>query len=184
MLSNVISRLKGKGGESYDDATHHGWRNPIRDDTGELLQALVIAKQPKWVLEIGTAYGLSGLYIASVLPKGSLMDTIEFDRNVAKEAQTNFLEAGTTVDVHAGDALEVIPTLPGKYDFVFLDANKSGYLPQLLALQNSDKLAKGCLVVADNTIDRETEMQDFLDYIAQFPHALIPTQCGLTVAIL
>jgi len=180
-VETVIERLEAmpKQGESYDHKGRHGWANPIRQDTGPLLEALVIARQPKRILEIGTAHGLSGCYLARRL-KGEMV-TIEWDERRALEAQGNFDEASLPVKVLSGDAMKIIPTLTGKFDFVFMDANKDGYAEQLRALLDHDLLAPNCTVVADNVIDRQKECQNFLDAMVVFPHLIVPTECGLLV---
>ena len=66
----VISEIEllekfSKQEESYTNSSgSYGWRNPIRSDTGIILQSLVIAEDPVRILEIGTAHGLSALYLA------------------------------------------------------------------------------------------------------------------------
>ena len=100
-----------KRGESYaDDAGRHGWRNPIRSDTGPLLTALVTACAPERILEVGTAHGLSALYLAKGLhaAQSPRIDTIEFDVEVASAAQARFDRLGVPVRVFAGEAMEVI----------------------------------------------------------------------------
>jgi predicted O-methyltransferase YrrM len=181
----VINRLEAmsKQGESYDDKGRHGWRNPVRADTGTILQALVTARKPKRVLEIGTAYGLSGCYLASTLPEGSEMISIEWDEAVSKEAQANFDEAGLPVTVFHGDAMKVIAELDksGQFDLVFMDANKDGYYEQLRLLEETGLLAPDALIVADNVTDRASEMPDFLEYLKD-RSVTVPTECGLLVA--
>jgi len=184
-VEQVINRLEEmpKQGASYDDKGRHGWRNPVRADTGFLLHSLVLAKNPNRVLEIGTAHGLSGCYIASALKPGATMVSIEWDPEVADEAQHNFDQADLPVQVLAGDAMKIIEGLNGSvFDLVFLDANKDGYLEQVLKLEALNKLAYNCLILADNVIDRQAECQNFLDYINKYPHTVIQTECGLLVA--
>lgn len=185
-VQQVIERLEAlpKQGESYDSKGRHGWRNPIRGDTGALLQALVLAKAPKRVLEFGTAYGLSGCYIASKLTDGSKMVSVEWDAPTAEEAQKNFDEATLPVRVLCGDAMNVIKLLATsgeKFDLVFLDANKDGYYEQYQELARLNLLAPGCLILADNVIDRASEMQNFLDLMESLGSIIINTECGLLV---
>lgn len=181
-VREVITSLEGKGGEAYDaqgDTPRHGWRNPVKADTPDLLVALVLAARPHRILELGTAYGFSGLHLAST---GAPLDTIEFFAPVAEEASRNFRAAGVNAHVYTGDALDIIPVLPNYYDFVFLDAEKKSYLQHLLALINHGKLVPGALIVADNVIDRAEEMEDFLSYIKPYVQCVIKTQAGLLVA--
>lgn len=178
---SVINRLEvmPKQGQSYDEKGRHGWRNPIRGDTGFLLRSLVIASKAKRILEIGTAHGLSGCYLASL---GGELHTIEWDEKTAEEAQNNLNEAGLLAKVYNGNALEIIPTLQGKFDLVFLDANKDGYLEQVLLCKKKGLLSKNAVIVADNVIDRKEEMADFLAFMAD-KSEIVPTECGLLVGI-
>lgn len=181
----VIDRLEAepKQGESYDHKGRHGWANPIRQDTGPLLEALVLARAPERVLEIGTARGLSGCYIARRLSSTGSMVSLEWDEARSAEAQANFKEAELPVVVLNGDAMEWIPKLhsPKQFDMVFMDANKDGYFEQISLLIELRMLAPDCLIVADNVIDRQTECQNFLDFMQSYPHIVIPTECGLLV---
>jgi predicted O-methyltransferase YrrM len=181
----VIDRLEEmpKIGKSYDEKGRHGWRNPIRADTGFILQSLVFAKNPRNLLEIGTAHGLSACYLASALNPKARMTTIEWDEDTAKEAQDNFTEAELLIEVLSGDAMVIIPTLKGRpvFDCIFLDANKDGYLEQIKALDENQLLAFNCLILADNVIDRQKECQPFLDFMQRYPHTIVPTECGLLV---
>lgn len=180
----VVARLEAmpKQGESYDHKGRHGWANPIRSDTGALLRALVKSRYPSCILEIGTAHGLSGCYLARELPPQGVMYSIEWDEDRAKEAQANFDEAGLSVKVLCGDAMQVIDTLPDlKFGVVFLDANKDGYLEQTIKLKNQGRLAEGCIIIADNVTDRESELADFLAWAKEYDAVTIPTECGLLV---
>lgn len=187
-VKTVIERLEGmdKQGASYDHKGRHGWRNPIRADTGGILRALVLAKRPYSVLEIGTAYGLSGCYIASALSQGASMVSVEWDTEVAREAQANFDEAELPVHVLSGEALATIdmlaqPDIKQLYDLVFLDANKDGYFEQVQRLIINGMLTNNCLILADNVIDRASEMADFLAFAEEQDSELINTECGLYV---
>ena len=66
-----------------------------------------------------------------------------------------------------GDALKVLPTLEGEFDFVFIDALKKDYLKYFQSL--SPKLKRGALVVADNVIRSAKDMKDFLDSMESSP---------------
>lgn len=184
-IERVIARLEAmpKQGESYDHKGRHGWANPVRADTGKILEALVVARQAKRILEIGTAHGLSGCYLARRLDGEGLMVSIEWDENRAQDARANFEEAGLPVQVLNGDAMKLIPDLEGQFDLVFMDANKDGYLEQIkLFLELGLLNPNGATIVADNVIDRQKECQNFLDFMEQYNPVLIPTECGLLVA--
>lgn len=174
-----------KQGESYSDGRgRYGWRNPIRGDTGGLLQALVVAADPSRILEIGTAHGLSALYLISGARSGTTMDTIEFDADVAVETQQRMDACNMPVNVCCGEALEVIEGLEGRYDLVFFDAQKNQYKPQLEKLLERGLAGSGTLLLADNVIDRAEECAEFLRWFIDrdIPHHIIGTECGLLVA--
>lgn len=175
-----------KQGESYGDANgRHGWRNPIRQDTGHLLTTLTLAASPARVLEVGTGHGLSTLYLASGLTRpDAALDTIELDPRVADGVRRRVADLGLPVQVFDGDALEVIAGLEHAYDLVFLDAQKDQYLPYLMALRDRGLLRPGAVILADNVIDRREECRAFLDWFAanDVPHRVIATECGLLVA--
>jgi predicted O-methyltransferase YrrM len=174
-----------KQGESYSDGRgRYGWRNPIRGDTGGLLQALVVTADPSRMLEIGTAHGLSALYLISGARAGVTLDTIEFDADVAVETQQRMDACSMPVNVCCGEALEVIDRLEGRYDLVFFDAQKNQYMPQMLRLLEKGLIGPGTVLLADNVIDRAEECAAFLKWFNQqdIPHHIISTECGLLVA--
>jgi len=191
MIENEIEKLEelSKKGESYtNNYGSFGWRNPIRKDTGRIIQSLVISANPKAILEIGTAHGLSALYLYLGLKvnDGVIFDTIEFDVSVAEDTQERFDRLNVPIKVHVGEALEVINSLSYKYDLVFFDAQKNHYYNQLILLIEKKIIAKGTIILADNVIDRQDECKEFLDWfiLNNVNHTIIATECGLLVASL
>ena len=91
--------------------------------------------------------------------------TIEIHRDEAEVAGENIRKANIPVKVKiiTGDALEVIPTLKGPFDFAFIDAEKTEYLQYLNLTE--DKLCRGAVVVADNAGIFADQMSDYLDYV-------------------
>jgi predicted O-methyltransferase YrrM len=79
--------------------------------------------------------------------------------------RANVAEAGLArrVKVVAGDALRVIPLLPGRFDFAFVDAEKEDYLDYLRQLE--PKLVPGAVVIADNTGIARREVAPYVDYV-------------------
>lgn len=190
-IENEIDLLEGfsKKGESYSNTNgSFGWRNPIREDTGRILQGLVIAANPKRILEIGTAHGLSALYLVRGISKDSeaTIDTIDFDELVTADTQERFDKLNVPVKVLPGEAMQVIGTLNGTYDMVFFDAQKSHYFQQLNLLLEKKLIQKGSVLLADNVIDRQEECHEFLNWFTEnnINHTIIPTECGLLVATL
>lgn len=177
-----------KHGESYANADgRHGWRNPIRADTGPILEAITMAQKPQRILEIGTAHGLSALYFIAASEDWDAieMDTIEFHEEVAAATQERMDHLGVPVRVICGEAGAVIREKldNSRYDMVFFDAQKSLYHEQLLALIERGLIGPGTVLLADNVTDRQTQCQGFLDWFHESAllHRIVPTECGLLV---
>ena len=188
MIEETILQLESfsKQGDSYtNDQGAFGWRNPIRKDTGRILQSVVSASGPKRMLEIGTAHGLSALYLIQGTDKVSCtLDTIEFEEAVAAETQRLMDRLKVPVNVISGEAMAAIEVLEGKYDLVFLDAQKSHYGKQIKRLWVRGLIGKNTVILADNVLDRAAEVRDFTEWFQEnrFPYTIIPTECGLLVS--
>jgi caffeoyl-CoA O-methyltransferase len=120
---------------------------------GRLLYNLAKASQSRKILEIGTAIGYSGIWLArAVAPLKGSLTTIEMDPERVRIAKKNISEAGLerSVKVIEGNALEVIPTLKEEFDMIFLDSDKDVY-PDAFKI-SLPMLRKGGLFVADNAL--------------------------------
>ena len=147
--------------------------------TGELIHALVEAKNPKNVLEIGTSIGYSSIWIASALKKGKLTTIERWDER-AELAKKFFKKAKLKVNLIEGEALEIIPKLKTKFDVVFLDATKSEYLKYLKKV----KLNKNALIIADNILypkDIAAKLKDFMNYVNKKGALTLNIGKGLTI---
>src|ERR1700674_1267196 len=120
--------------------------------SGRLLRVLVTAVAPKRILEIGTAIGFSTLWMASALPPGGRIDTIDPDRSRTDRARRYWLRAGVTdrVRVINEPALRVLPRLAPGIGFAFIDAIKTEYLAYLDALL--PKMATGGMITFNNVL--------------------------------
>src|SRR5690606_19323334 len=106
-------------------------------------------------VEIGTSTGHSAIWIAWALSKtGGKLITIEIDKDRYLQAKSNFKKAGVSnfIDLRLGDAHEIVPSLPGEYDFVFSDADKFWYTRYFKAME--PKLIPGACFTAHNTAMR------------------------------
>jgi predicted O-methyltransferase YrrM len=119
---------------------------------GRLLEMLVWFGQPQRVLEIGTFSGHSALAMAAGLPDGGRIDTCEIDPTHAEVAQRYFdcSPLGERIKLHLGPALETIERLDGDFDFVFIDADKEGYVDYYEAVL--PRLTPRGLIAVDNTL--------------------------------
>lgn len=128
----------------------------IRKEMQSFLKLLLSIQKPMRVLEVGTAVGFSALLMSEYLPDGATITTIEnYDKRIPI-ARKNFERAGKEhmITLLEGDAQEVLKTLEGEYDFIFMDAAKGQYihfLPDVLRL-----LRAGGLLVSDNVMQEGT----------------------------
>ena len=135
-----------------------------------LLRVLIESSRARRGIEIGvfSGFGAANMGIGFERTGGRLY-SLEIDPRRAQRARANLERAGLakTVTVLTGDALGLIPTLKGTFDFVFIDAAKKDYLRYLQAVE--PKLKRGAVVVADNVIVCARDMPDFLRYIKTSP---------------
>ena len=132
---------------------------------GRVIRRLIDRHRPTRALEIGSLLGYSAILIASALPPGGRLTCLEANDFLAELVERNVEEAGLArrVKVVVGDALRVIPLLPGRFDFVLIDARKEDYRDYLRQLE--PKLLPGAVVVADNTGAFRRAVASYLDYV-------------------
>ena len=124
----------------------------IRKEMGNLLKVLLELKQPQSILEVGTAVGYSSILMSENMPHNCTITTIEnYDKRIPV-AKNNFKRAGkeNVITLIEGDALEVLKTLDGPYDFIFMDAAKGQYINYLPDIKRV--LRKGGLLISDNIL--------------------------------
>lgn len=132
---------------------------------GQVLVEAITERKPRKILEIGTLVGYSALLMALHMPKNAKITAIEKSEGLVKIAKRNIKKAGLSkrIEVVQGDARKVIPSLSGKFDFVFIDAEKSEYLDYLRLAE--PKMSKSCVVVADNVKIFKNTMDDYLNHV-------------------
>ncbi len=124
----------------------------IRRDTQEVLRWMMQTLAPRQILEVGTAVGFSAILMELSHPSSCTITTIENYAPRIPIARDNFARAGVSdsITLLEGDAAEILPSLAGTYDFVFMDAAKGQYpiyLPMIKAL-----LHAGSVFVTDNIL--------------------------------
>jgi predicted O-methyltransferase YrrM len=142
------------------------WTIPIVGrDKGRVIRRLLDRHRPTRGIELGSLLGYSAILIAGSMPPRGRLTCVEANPFLAWMVRANVAEAGLArrVKVVAGDALRVIPLLPGRFDFAFVDAEKEDYLDYLRQLE--PKLVPGAVVVADNTGIARREVAPYLDYV-------------------
>ena len=126
---------------------------PLVDaEVGALLRVLATAAAATRILEIGTAIGYSGIWLAGALPPDGMLLTMELSEERAREARDNFAKAGLVerVSVIVGDAQLKIAKVSGPFDLIFQDGDKKLYEPLLDRLVGL--LRPGGLLVTDNVL--------------------------------
>ena len=119
---------------------------------GQLLTMLSQMIQPKTILEIGTFTGYATICLAKGLASNGTIHTIEANLELAYIINKYLAKANITdrVQLHLGDALQIIPNLPDQFDLVFIDAGKLDYEAFYdLAI---DRVNPGGLIIADNVL--------------------------------
>jgi caffeoyl-CoA O-methyltransferase len=124
---------------------------------GQMLKMLVRATRARSVLEIGMFTGYSALAMAEGLPSDGRVVACEVDEHAARLAQECFDESpvGERITVRLGPALDTMAELAEAgevFDFVFVDADKPGYVAYFETLLDRGLLAPGALVCVDNTL--------------------------------
>ena len=154
-VEQYLAGLNHAGDQLLDDiARGNATRGlPLVDaEVGALLRVLATSIGASRILEIGTAIGYSGIWLAGALPAGGMLVTLELDEGRAREARDNFARAGVSdrVSVVVGDAQLKIAKVSGPFDLIFQDGSKKLYTPlldRLVAL-----LRPGGLLVTDNVL--------------------------------
>lgn len=124
----------------------------IRKDMQALMKFLMKSRQPMRILEVGCAIGFSALLMSEYAPDGCEITTIEKYEPRIVEAKANFekYDYKKSITLLEGDALEILASLEGPYDFVFMDAAKGQYinfLPDVMRV-----LRVGGMLVSDNVL--------------------------------
>jgi caffeoyl-CoA O-methyltransferase len=165
---------------------------------GQTLRMFSLMMRPKCILEIGTYTGYSAICLAEGLAEGGKLFTIDINEEL-REMVLRYVEmAGMTDRITAivGNAREVIPTLDGPFDLVFIDADKENYANYFDLV--IDRMPVGGFIIADNVLwsgkvlqpdsalDRETiALKDFVRKLKDDPRVetvLLPIRDGLLVA--
>jgi caffeoyl-CoA O-methyltransferase len=165
---------------------------------GRFLSLLSKIIAPKRILEIGTYTGYSALCLAEGLIESGTLETIEVNPELAAIQKKYFDKSdySSQIKTYMGDALDIIPTLEGPFDLVFIDAEKKQYDAYFEAVIKKSK--SGTVILSDNVLwtgkvvepldpkDKTTKV--LLDYnkkLAEDPRvqtSLLPIRDGLTMS--
>jgi predicted O-methyltransferase YrrM len=182
---NPVQRPANASAQELSDALA-GVYMPISKAGGNLLYALVRAARPATVVEFGTSYAISTIFLAAAVRDngtGRVLST-ELSKTKIAAAGANLAEAGLAdvVTILEGDALRTLADVPGPIGVVLLDGWKDLCLPVLRLLE--DRLTPGALVVADDVTF--ATMRDYLDYVRDPAHGYVtvefPVEDGMEIS--
>ncbi len=119
---------------------------------GRMLSMLSCMIQPESILEIGTYTGYSALCLAEGLTENGILHTIDINDELTPMVRKYVTQAGldSKFNIHTGNALDIIPTLSGPFDLVFIDADKINYSNYFDLV--FDKVRIGGYILADNVL--------------------------------
>lgn len=164
---------------------------------GTFLQMISHMIRPVSILEIGTFTGYSAICLAQGLQPGGKLITIDCNPEMEDFTRPYFKEAGLAdkIDMIIGDATQIIGNLNGRFDLVFIDADKENYVNYFKMIL--PKVSPGGYILADNTLwygrviesgaesDRETAgILRFNKYIQShegLDHILLPIRDGIMI---
>ena len=124
----------------------------VTPETAKFLETMMCLKRPVRILEIGCAIGYSAILMSQYLAEGGSITTLEWDAETCEIARANIEKAGLSdkITVVLGDAKDIIPTLTGEYDVIFLDGPKAHYIYMLNDCIRL--LKKGGMLISDNIL--------------------------------
>jgi caffeoyl-CoA O-methyltransferase len=179
-LSGQIGQVRSDGDldrrvQAFLDAQAGQWHDlNVSSADGRILYDLIVKNKYTRGLEIGTSTGRSGIWIAWALSKtGGRLITIDIDEGRHRQAVANFKAAGLDafIDARLADAHELVPALPGPFDFVFCDADKDWYKNYFVAVL--PKLVVGGAFTAHNVSPRMRRggwgSADFVEHVLSLP---------------
>lgn len=140
---------------------------PVSREQGCFLYQTVRATKAQYVVEFGTSFGVSAIYIAAALhdnQNGRLVSA-ELIENKAIKAKSNILSIGLSeyVEIRIGDALETLKEPDKSIDILYLDGGPGLYLSVLKLLQ--PHLREGALVIADNVPTMDDDKNPYAQYV-------------------
>ena len=163
---------------------------PVGPEVGALLHALIVARRPARILELGTSYGYSTLFLADAARTvGAQLVTMELADYKQGYAHEQLIKAGldAVVDFRCGDALAMLEADPGPWDFVLLDIWKELYPPCFEAFY--PKLSDEAVICADNMIEpamARPEVRLYREAVrakADLQTALLPVGSGIELTV-
>ena len=159
----------------------------LDEDKAAFCHLLCRAQQARRVVEVGTSYGVSTLYLADAVRAngGGTVIATEHEREKAAAARANYREAGleALIDLREGDLRETLKDLAGPVDFVLMDIWTEMVLPAMELI--APHLRKGAVIVCDNTADFREPYRGYFDFLERggFVTQTLPFDGGLELTV-
>ena len=154
---------------------------PVSRECGEFLYLTARALGARHVVEFGTSFGISTVYLAAGVRDNGAGRVIGSELEASKQAvaTANLEEAGLAPwsEVRLGDALETLREVPEPVDMVFLDGWKELYLPVLELL--TPRLRPGSVVIADNIHTFRKALRPYVEHMQSGAHGFVSTTLDL-----
>jgi len=154
---------------------------PVSRETGRLLYVLARAMRARTIVEFGTSFGISTLYLAAAVRDngGGAVIGSELEPSKHTRASEHLREAGLDdiASVRLGDAQATLADVAAPIDLVLLDGWKDGYLPILHLL--TPKLRAGALVLADNIYTFKRALRPYVEYVQSGQYGFVSTTLDL-----
>ena len=167
------------------------WLLQVGEDVGAFLHTLVLSKRNSTILELGTSYGYSTLFLAHAAKQSnSKIISIELNANKQQYAQQELAKAevAEVVDFRCGDVLETLANLDMQVDIVLIDIWKELYQPCLAAVL--PYLNKAAIVIADNMVfppHHKDDVDLYRNYLYDLPQlkssTLLEIGSGIEVSV-
>ncbi len=158
----------------------------VGPDTGQLINILARSLKAPTILELGTSFGYSGIWLsAAAKASGGRLITMEKYEHKSAFARDMAEKAGLTdyIEFKVGDAVQMIGDVPGGFDFVLVDLYKDLYVPCLEAFY--PKLNPGAIIVADNMLGPNPNVKVYGQAVRAKPgitSVLLPVGSGIEVS--
>lgn len=186
----LAAKLTGKSFfDTISPSDLRGLAMAIPEETGQLLYLTARATKAHSIVEFGTSFGASTIYLACAVKDngGGKVISSEIEVHKAEIARDNLALCGLSdiVEVRVGDALRTLSEDLPIVDMIFLDGWKNLYLPLLRILE--PRLRIGGAVLADNMHSFPEELRPYLDYISQpnadYSSAVLPIGDGIAYSV-
>jgi predicted O-methyltransferase YrrM len=155
---------------------------PISREQGAMLYLLARAIAARRIVEYGTSFGISTIYLAAAIRDGGGGEVIgsELEPAKHKQASRNLEDAGLLayVKILAGDARHTFPAIEGPIDMVLLDGWKAMYVSIIEVLK--PKLRTGAIILSDNIFTFRRTLRPFVKYMQSGSNGFVSTTLGIS----